>query len=75
MTVVISLIIIGWVAASVIGTLAYFMGEQTKPIHERNWKSASFERLAESLTGIKIDYTKRVPAYALDAFGSRNLPE
>ena len=75
MTVVISLIIVGWVAASVIGTLAYFMGEQSKPIHERNWRSASFEQLAESLTGMKIDYTKRVPAYALDAFASQNLPE
>ncbi|MFM6358594.1 MAG: photosystem II protein, Psb35-related, partial [Planktothrix sp.] len=38
-TVLISLFIIGWVAAAVIGTQAYFLGEQTKPIHERNWNS------------------------------------
>jgi hypothetical protein len=36
MTILIALFVIGWVAASVVGTMTYFRGEQTKPIHERN---------------------------------------
>ena len=75
MTLVIALLIVGWVAASVIGTQAYFRGEQSKPIHERNWRSESFEQLAESFTGTKIDYNDRVPAYAMDAYASNNLPK
>ncbi len=63
MTILIGLLILGWVAASVIGTQAYFRGEQSKPIHERNWNSDSFENLAKSVTGEEIDYTKRLPAY------------
>ncbi|BAY11359.1 photosystem II protein, Psb35-related [Calothrix sp. NIES-2098] len=74
MTIFIALLVVGWVAASVIGTLAYFLGEQTKPIHERNWRSESFEKLAKSLTGKDIDYSQRTPAYAMDAYTSRNLP-
>ena len=74
MTIVISLLIVGWVAASVIGTQAYFRGEQSKPIHERNWRSESFEKLSQSITGTEIDYTKRVPAYAIDSYFSRLLP-
>ncbi|WP_208099218.1 hypothetical protein [Nostoc sp. 106C] len=74
MTILIALLVVGWVAASVIGTLAYFLGEQTKPIHERNWRSNSFEKLAKSLTGKDIDYSVRIPAYAIDAYTSRNLP-
>ncbi|MGE5660023.1 MAG: photosystem II protein, Psb35-related [Actinomycetota bacterium] len=70
MTIVISLLIVGWVAASVIGTQAYFRGEQSKPIHQRNWNSNSFEQLAESLTGNKIDYRDRTPAYSMDAYAS-----
>ena len=73
MTILISLFIIGWVAAAVIGTMAYFRGEQSKPIHERNWNSDSFEKLANSITGCEIDYTERVPAYRMDAYGSNNL--
>ncbi|NES96144.1 MAG: hypothetical protein F6K32_13100 [Desertifilum sp. SIO1I2] len=74
MVLVISLLIIGWVAAATIGTQAYFRGEQSKPIHERNWKSESFAELAKTFTGEEIDYTKRVPAYRMDAFASNNLP-
>ncbi|NJK50375.1 hypothetical protein HC931_21635 [Candidatus Gracilibacteria bacterium] len=74
MTLVICLLIVGWVAAAVIGTQAYFLGEQTKPIHNRNWKSESFETIAKSVTGRDIDYANRVPAYRMDAFVSNNLP-
>ncbi|NEO98409.1 MAG: hypothetical protein F6K58_06990 [Symploca sp. SIO2E9] len=74
MVIVISLFVIGWVAAAVIGTQAYFRGEQTKPIHERNWRSESFENLAEFVTGTEIDYTQRTPAYALDTYTSSKLP-
>ncbi|AFZ46460.1 hypothetical protein Cyast_0481 [Cyanobacterium stanieri PCC 7202] len=68
MAILISLFVIGWLAASLIGTQAYFMGEQTKPIHERNWNSDSFDRLAKSFTGQETDYLVRVPAYDTDAF-------
>ncbi|MFB2833116.1 photosystem II protein, Psb35-related [Floridanema evergladense] len=74
MTILIALFIVGWLAASVIGTQAYFRGEQSKPIHDRNWRSESFEKLAESITGTQIDYNERVPAYRMDAFASNNLP-
>jgi hypothetical protein len=74
MTLVICLLIVGWVAAAIIGTQAYFLGEQSKPIHNRNWKSESFETIAKSVTGRDIDYAQRVPAYNMDAFASNNLP-
>jgi hypothetical protein len=63
MTFLIALIVTGWVAAAVIGTMAYFRGEQTKPIHARNWNNDSFEQLAESITGTETDLAQRVPAY------------
>lgn len=72
-TVLISLFVVGWVAAAVIGTQAYFRGEQTKPIHQRNWNSASFEQIAQSVTGQETNYAVRVPAYSLDAYASNNL--
>ncbi|AUT02638.1 hypothetical protein CLI64_20815 [Nostoc sp. CENA543] len=75
MTILVAVILLGWVAASVLGTLAYFLGEQKKPIHERNWRSESFEKLAKSITGADIDYSDRTPAYAMDAYTSRNLPQ
>lgn len=76
MTILIALFVIGWVAASVIGTMAYFRGEQSKPIHERNWRSESFEKLAESITGSKIDFNTRVPGFDnLDSYSSSLLPE
>ncbi|GBF81716.1 photosystem II protein, Psb35-related [Aphanothece sacrum] len=74
LTLVIALLVVGWVAAAVIGTQAYFRGEQTKPIHERNWRSESFEVLAKSVTGETTDYSKRVLGFQMDAYGSENLP-
>ncbi|NEQ70729.1 MAG: hypothetical protein F6K21_35605 [Symploca sp. SIO2D2] len=74
MILVISLLVVGWLAASVIGTQAYFRGEQSKPIHERNWRSSSFEKLAESITSTEMDYTTRVPGYSIDSYFSRLLP-
>ena len=72
-TILVSVFIVGWVAASVIGTQAYFRGEQTKPIHERNLKSNSFEQLATVVTGRETNYGERVLAYGLDSFSSNNL--
>lgn len=74
-TLLVAVFIIGWAAASVIGTQAYFRGEQTKPIHERNLKSESFEQLAKSFTGRDIDYSERTPAFSLDTYTSNNLPQ
>lgn len=74
MILLIALFVVGWVAASVLGTMAYFLGEQSKPIHERNWKSDSFAKLAENLTGKKIDYSTRIPAFGADAYTSQGLP-
>ncbi|MEY3297455.1 MAG: hypothetical protein RLZZ597_715 [Cyanobacteriota bacterium] len=71
--ILISLFVVGWVAVALIGTQAYFRGEQTKPIHERNWNSKSFEQLAQSVTGQATDFSERVPAYSGDAFSSGNL--
>lgn len=75
LTILFALFVVGWVAAALIGTQAYFRGEQTKPIHERNWRSNSFEKLAESITGTEVDYSNRVPAYQMDAYSSRALPD
>ena len=75
MVILIALFVVGWAAAALLGTQAYFRGEQTKPIHARNWRSESFEKLSESVTGNKIDYDTRVPAFsAVDAYGSSLLP-
>ncbi|AFY48658.1 hypothetical protein Nos7524_2840 [Nostoc sp. PCC 7524] len=74
MTILFAVLVLGWVAASVLGSLAYFLGEQKKPIHERNWRSESFEKLAKSITGMEIDYSDRTPAYAMDAYTSQTLP-
>ena len=73
MVIVISLFAIAWVAAAVIGSQAYLLGEQTKPIHERNWNSQSFENLSQSLTGNQLDYNNRVPAYSMDAYASQDI--
>ncbi|MGG6242381.1 photosystem II protein, Psb35-related [Nodosilinea sp. AN01ver1] len=69
----ISLFVVGWVAVALIGTQAYFRGEQTKPIHERNWRSESFDQLAQSVTGQPTNFGDRVPAYSGDAFTSNLL--
>ena len=74
MTILICLFLVGWAAVAVIGTQAYFRGEQSKPIHERNWNSESFEKLAKSITGSDINYAERIPAYGMDAYTSNNLP-
>jgi hypothetical protein len=74
MAILISLFVVGWVAVALIGTQAYFRGEQSKPIHARNWRSASFESLATSITGQSTDYSERVPAYSGDAYSSSLLP-
>ncbi|MBE9046628.1 hypothetical protein IQ255_19825 [Pleurocapsales cyanobacterium LEGE 10410] len=73
-TLLIAIFLIGWAAAALIGTQAYFRGEQTKPIHERNLRSESFELLAQSFTGRETNYAERVPVVALDAYASNNLP-
>jgi hypothetical protein len=74
MTLLISVILVGWAAAAVLGTQAYFRGEQSKPIHERNWRSNSFDRLAASFTGKKTDYAQRTPGFVVaDAFTSSML--
>ncbi|PSB09378.1 hypothetical protein C7B62_13455 [Pleurocapsa sp. CCALA 161] len=72
-TLLIAVILIGWTAAAIIGTQAYFRGEQTKPIHERNLKSESFELLAKSFTGQDTDHGNRIPAFSLDTYTSNNL--
>jgi len=72
-TLLIGLFVIAWVAASVIGTQAYFRGEQTKPIHERNLKSNSFEKIAEAVTGRETNHAERVISFSLDTFNSNNL--
>ncbi len=73
MAILITLFVVGWIAASLIGTQAYFLGEQTKTIHERNWNSESFDQLAKSFTGKETDYLVRVPASSLDAYQARIL--
>lgn len=75
MAILITLLVVGWVAVSIIGSLAYFMGEQSKPIHERNWRSESFAKLSKSVTGKEINYSDRTPAYRMDAYASNNLAQ
>lgn len=71
----IALFVVGWAAAAILGTQAYFRGEQTKPIHARNWRSESFEKLAVSITGVETDFSDRVPAFEpSDAYASNILP-
>ncbi|WP_034936250.1 photosystem II protein, Psb35-related [Gloeocapsa sp. PCC 73106] len=72
MIMLIAVVVVGWVGASVIGTQAYFRGEQSKPIHNRNLNSDSFEAIALTVTGQATDYANRVPAYSLDAYSSQN---
>ena len=71
--ILIALLVMGWVAVSIIGTQAYFLGEQRKPIHERNWGSNSFDQLAQSITGKETDYSDREPAYRMDAYTSNAI--
>jgi hypothetical protein len=74
MTLLISVLLVGWAAAAILGTQAYFRGEQTKPIHERNWRSDSFVQLAKSVTGEETNYAERTPGFDVaDAFSSATL--
>ncbi len=75
MTILIALLVVAWAAVALLGTQAYFRGEQSKPIHERHWRSEAFEQLSKSITGSEIDYAERVYVYTgMDAYTSRNLP-
>lgn len=74
LAILVAVILVGWTAAAIIGTQAYFRGEQIKPIHERNWRSTSFEQIAKSVTGTDTDYSNRVASFGLDAYTSQNLP-
>ena len=74
MTLLIAVFLIGWTAAALIGTQAYFRGEQTRPIHERNLKSESFELLARTFTGRETNCAERIPVVALDTYASNRLP-
>lgn len=70
LTLLAAIVVVGWVAAAVIGTQVYFRGEQSKPIHERNWNSEGFERIAQVVTGQGTDYNNRVANFGGDAFTS-----
>ncbi|MEM9947765.1 MAG: hypothetical protein AAF810_17140 [Cyanobacteria bacterium P01_D01_bin.36] len=72
-TVLIALVVVGWAAAAILGTQAYFRGEQSKPIHERNWDSSGFETIAVAVTNQPTDYVNRTAAYSGDAYSSRTL--
>ncbi|MGP1385018.1 MAG: photosystem II protein, Psb35-related [Thainema sp.] len=69
------LFVTGWVAVALIGSQAYFRGEQSKPIHERNWRSESFANLSESLTGKALDFNERTPGFRSDSYSRQLLPE
>ncbi|MEM9244511.1 MAG: hypothetical protein AAGA67_02020 [Cyanobacteria bacterium P01_F01_bin.153] len=75
MALVLGIMAIGWVAASIIGTQAYFRGEQRKPIHNRNWNSDSFDQMANAITGTPTDYGDREPAQSFDPFHSAQLSQ
>ena len=68
--ILLAVIIVGWVAAAIIGTQAYFFGEQSKPIHERNWNSEGFENLAKLVTGRETDFSERTNPFGGDAYTS-----
>lgn len=74
MTLLVSVILVGWAAAAILGTQAYFRGEQSKPIHARNWRSESFEKIAQTFTGEVTDHAQRTPGFDVaDAFSSATL--
>ena len=65
-----AVVLIGWVAAAALGTQAYFLGEQSKPIHARNWNSEGFDQAARSVTG--RDAGDRTPGFDVtDAYSSQ----
>lgn len=73
LAILFSLLIVGWATAALIGTQVYFRGEQSKPIHERNWNSEGFETVARSVTGQATDFSDRRPAYEMDAYASASI--
>jgi biopolymer transport protein ExbB/TolQ len=76
MVLLIALFVVGWAAVAVLGSQAYFLGEQSKPIHERNWRSQSFESLAKSVTGVETSFAERVPGFSgMDSYHSSLLPD
>jgi hypothetical protein len=62
----IALFVLGWVAAIALGSQAYFKGEITKPIHERNWNSEGFNQIALAVTAEEIDYNNRTPGFTVN---------
>lgn len=71
MTILISLFIVGWAAVAILGTQTYFLGEQSKPIHSRNWNSDSFHAIAEVVTAQHVDYASRAGNYKRDIYLNR----
>ena len=71
--ILISLFVTGCAAIVMMSTQAYFSGEQTKSIHERNWRSESFEQLARAIAGQPTIHAVRIPVYSSDAYSRRNL--
>ena len=71
--ILLAVIIVGWVGAAILGTQAYFLGEQSKPIHERNWDSDGFEKLAKTVTGRETDFATRIAPFSGDAYSSTAL--
>ena len=61
--VLLAVIVVGWVGAAILGTQAYYLGEQSKPIHERNWNSDGFDKAAKLVTGKETSFAKRVPGW------------
>jgi len=73
-TFLIALTLVAWIAVAALGSQAYFRGEQSKPIHGRNWKSEGFETIAVAVTGSPTDYNDRIPGFeVVDAYGSQSL--
>jgi hypothetical protein len=62
----IALFVVGWVAAIALGSQAYFKGEISKPIHERNWNSEGFNQIALTVTAEELDYNERVPGFTVN---------
>ncbi len=62
----IALFVVGWIAAIALGSQAYFKGEISKPIHERNWNSEGFNQIALTVTAEELDYNERVPGFTVN---------
>ena len=71
--ILLAVIIVGWVGAAILGTQAYFLGEQSKPIHERNLSSDGFDSVAKVVTGRDTDHNARVSTFGGDAYSSALL--